>query len=170
MAAIARNILAVLILEDGSGTPKTLQVYPQEGDVSFTETYEVEQYKHRGDPITDTDATFTAPGEYQSVTFTFMVADLSDAVKTHALLRWMKGDSTTTTAVAAASWTSTTSRSDSKKTLNAKYYPHGTGSGKSCFTIPDCLLESEQFTEGKPSMFAITLRSTTASKPEFSIA
>jgi hypothetical protein len=165
MAGVATSYTGVLLLEDGSGTPKTIEVYPQEGDVTITpgETTFVE-VKHRGRPIADGEGIIGQEDGYCQVEFTVMAKDFADDdSKIDAWFRWMRKTTDTSAAdVVSGGVTSTTTRDDSRATVNVLWYPHGTGSGKRYCRIPDCLLVARPITEGSPTTLSITMRSTTA--------
>lgn len=160
---------ASVVFSDGSGTPKTLEVYPTVGDLSWSETVTITEYMHRGAPMADGEGILPGDQQYVEITLGYALHDLTDAVKTDALVRWLQGDTTTTTAIAAASWTSTTTRADGRNTLDVVYYPHGTASGNMKYVFPDCLVTTKQISEGDPTLVALTLKSTTAAKPIASI-
>jgi hypothetical protein len=162
MPIVASSKSGVLILTDGT---RTHEVYPQEGDVSITpgDTVFIE-VKHRGVPMADGEGVISQESGYCEVTFTVFAHDFTDAVKTDAILRWMRLTSdTSAAAVPTASWASTTTRTDSKATLDVLWYPQGTGTGKRYAKIDDCLLITRTISEGSPSTLSVTLRSTTAS-------
>ncbi len=164
MPFVATNKSAVLKLRDGSGTPKLLEVFPQEGNVTLTpgET-ELIEVPHRGAPIADGEGIIGQNTPMARVSFDFYVHDLTDAVKPDALFRWMrKTTDASAAAVVTASWTSTTTRTDGKATLDVLYYPQGTGSGAPVYTVADCIIVSKPMTEGAPSVFAVELMSTTS--------
>lgn len=165
MPTVATNKSAKLFVFDGSGSPKSLEVYPMEGDLSYEVTTDVVEFLHRGAAMADGEGVMQGDVVYQPFTFSYAAHDLTDAVKTDALMRWMRGDTTTTTAIAAASWASTTTRVDGKKTLDFVYYPQGTASGAPKYTFADAIITSYGQSEGMPTIVSITLKSTTATQP-----
>jgi hypothetical protein len=163
MPPVATRRTAKLFFVDGSGTPKTHEVYPMEGDFNFETAEEMQEFKHRGAPMADGEGIVQGDKAYQTCSFSYMAHDLTDAVKTDALIRWMKGDTTTTTAIASAGWTATTTRTvDSLKTLTMRWYPQGTGSGKPFYDVADCVVVNVGRSEAEPTIFTIEMRSTTA--------
>ncbi len=165
MPQVASSSTGVLLLEDGSGTPKTLEVYPQEGDVQITpgETTFVE-VKHRGRAIADGEGMIAQEDGFCQVEFSLYTHDFAnDDSKVDAWLRWMrKTDDTSASDVVSGGVTSTTTRTDSRATVNLLWYPHGTGSGKRYCRIANCLLISRTIAEGTPGVISVTMRSTTA--------
>lgn len=162
MPQVVTSHSAVLILTDGT---RTHEVYPQEGDVSITpgDTVFIE-VKHRGRVMADGEGVIGQEAGFCEVSFTYYAHDFTDAVKTDAILRWMRLTSdTSAAAVPTASWASTTTRTDSKATLDVLWYPHGTGTGKRYCKVDDCILITRTLTEGSPSTVSAVLRSTTAS-------
>jgi hypothetical protein len=162
MPAVATSKTGVLILTDGT---RTHEVYPQEGDVSITPGDTVfTEVKHRGAAMADGEGIIGQEDPYARVSFTFFAHDFSDAVKTDAILRWMrKTTDSSAAAVVSGSWASTTTRTDLKATLDVLWYPQGTGSGKRYAKVDDCILVSRTLTEGTPSTISVELMSTTAS-------
>ena len=164
MPSVATRKTGKLYLVDGSGTPKTHEVYPMEGDFSFETATAMQEFKHRGSAMADGEGIVEGDEEYQACSFSFFAHDLTDAVKTDALLRWMEGDTSTTTAVVSAGWTSTTTRGDGRKTLTVRWYPQGTGTGKPRYDIADCIVMNRSPSEGEPTVFSMEMKSTTATK------
>lgn len=164
MPQVATRRTAKLFLVDDSGTPKVHEVYPMEGDFSWTATANLIEALHRGEPIADGEGIMEGDKPLMECTYSYMAHDFTDAVKTDALHRWMEGDTTTTTAIASAGWTATTSRPDALKTLHVRYAPQGTGTGKPYYTVSDCVVSERTPSEGEPTVFSVTMKSTTASK------
>lgn len=165
MPSVVTNKSAKLFLSDGSGTAKTLQVYPMEGDLAFEVATDMVEFLHRGEAMADGEGVMQGDVVYQPLSFSYAAHDLTDAVKTDALIRWMQGDTTSTTAIAAASWTSTTTRLDGKKTLDIIFYPLGTASGAPKYTFPNAIITSYGQSEGMPTIVSVAAKSTTAVKP-----
>lgn len=161
MPAVATSKSGVLILTDGT---RTHTVYPQEGDVSITPgDTTFAEVKHRGSVMADGEGIIGQEDGFCELSFTYYAHDFTDAVKTDAILRWMRLTSdTSAAAVPTASWASTTTRTDSKATLDALWYPQGSGTGKRYAKIDDCILVSRSIQEGTPTVISVTLRSTTA--------
>lgn len=165
MPTVATNKSAKLFAYDGTGSPKSLEIYPMEGDLSFEVATDMIEFLHRGAAMADGEGVMQGDVVYQPFSFSYALHDLTDAVKTDALIRWMGGDTTTTTAIASASWTSTTTRTDGKKTLDFRFYPQGTASGAPYYTIPDAIVTNKATAEGMPTIVTVTLKSTTATQP-----
>jgi len=162
MPAVATSKSGVLVLTDGT---RTHEVYPTEGDANIVPGDTVfAEFPHRGVPMADGEGVMGQEDGFCEVSFTFAAHDFTDAVKTDAILRWMrKTDDSSAAAVVTASWASTTTRTDKKATLDVFWYPQGTGTGKRYAKIDDCILVSRSIQEGTPSIISVTLRSTTAS-------
>lgn len=170
---VATNRSALLVLRDGTGSPKNVTISPMEGDVEYTpgEVSFVEVLD-RGRPIANGEGVIEESSGLAEISFSFYVKELTDvATVPDAILRWMEDIADTSAAsVVTASWTSTTTRTDGRATLDALYYPHGTGSGKALYVLDDCLLISKNLVEGSPSLFNVVLRSTTARKWQLTAA
>ncbi len=170
MPFVATNKSAVLKIFDGTGTPKTIEVTPMEGNVTITpgETTFLE-VKHRGSTIADGEGIIGQEVGYARISFDYYVHDLTDAVKTDAVFRWMrKTTDASAAAVVTASWSSTTTRTDGAATVDVKYYPQGTASGAPVYTLSDCLLLSKTMAEGAPSVFSVEMMSTTSADAQLS--
>lgn len=160
---------AKLFVVDGSATEKTLEISPMEANVSFEEGTTFNVFKHRGNAIPDGEGMVEAERENQALSFAYMLTDLGDTVCPFAVLRWSQGDTSSTTAVIAAGWTSTTTRTDGRKTLTYRYYPAGNGAGAAYYEFPDCLVETDGFGEGNDdaTVKSVTARSTTADRATY---
>lgn len=170
---VATNRSAVLVLRDGTGSPKTITISPMEGDVEYTPgELSMIEVLDRGRPIANGEGVIEQSSGLAELSFSFYVKELTDAVTApDCILRWMEDTSDTSAAsVVSASWTSTTTRTDGRATMDAVYYPHGTGSGKAIYVLDDVMLVSKNMVEGSPSLFNVVLRSTTARKWQLTAA
>lgn len=164
---VATNRSAVAYLSDGTGSPKTVLISPMEGDVEYTAgELNIIQVLDRGRPIANGEGVIEESSGLAEVSFSYYVKEMTDAVTApDCVIRWMEDVADTSAAsVVSASWTSTTTRTDGRATLDFVYYPHGTGSGKEICKLDDCMVVSRTMTEGAPSVHTVTLRSTTQRK------
>jgi len=172
MANVATNRSAKLFFSDGAGTPVTLLVSPMEGDVEFTPgEASMLEVLDRGAPIANGEGVLEESVGLGELTFTLYVKELNNsATSPDAVLRWMRNTSDSSASAVNAAFTATTTRTDGRATLNMIYYPLGTGAGKPYWTLGNCLLISKTMAEGAPTLFTVTMRSTTDSEWQLTAA
>ena len=164
---VSTNRSAVAYLSDGTGSPKTVLISPMEGDVEYTAgDISFVEVLDRGRPIANGEGVVEESSSLAEVSYSYYVKELTDvATVPDCVIRWMEDIADTSAAsVVTASWTSTTTRTDGRATLDFVYYPQGTGSGKAVYKLDDCIVVSRTMTEGVPSVHTVTLRSTTQRK------
>jgi hypothetical protein len=168
MPALATARSGDLVLTDGT---RTLSVYPTAGDAKMKDgDLSVTEFLHRGRPMADGEGIIEESQGFAQLEFSFGVHDLTNGVKTAAILDWMDNTSAShASAVPGASWASTTTRTDSRATLDVIWYPHGNAVGNQKRTLPDAMLISCEPQEGSPSIFNVVMRSTTARRVERAI-
>lgn len=172
MANVATNKSARLYFSDGGGTPNTLLVSPMEGDVEYTPgEVSILEVLDRGSPIANGEGVLEESVGLAEMTFTIYVKELNNSASSpDCVLRWMRNTSDSSASALSGVWSSTTTRTDGRATVDLVYYPLGTGAGKPSYKLDDCMLVSKTMAEGSPSLFSVTLRSTTQSEWQLTAA
>jgi len=147
--------------------------HPVAGDGNVEDLAETITYLHRGKIITDGSGVRLTDETPAEVTFTAMVAsdEVVDGVNLPSLAEWMRGG--TSAAITAASWAPTITRRDGHRPLHVQWYPNPTlsagvpapASADIYYEVPDALLVAAPKTEGQPTVYSLTFRSTSAPRP-----
>lgn len=160
----------LLRLSDGT---HTMTIEPCMGDFATTRTQPVETYTHRKGIIASGAGVVAgedAPAVGTWGCYLVIDPDTIDAEDVYSLLRWWTGDDDSTTEIDGAGWTSTTDRSDGRRTLHVEWWPTGVATGRSGWRIPDALLTELEIGDGDPDPVAITATSTTTARATHLVA
>jgi hypothetical protein len=160
----------LLRLTDGTNT---YDHHPVAGDGAIEDLAETITYLHRGKIITDGSGVRLTDETPAEVTFTAMVSsdEVADGVNLPSFIEWMRGG--ISSAITTATWAATQTRRDGHRPLHVQWYPNPTlaagvpapTTGDVYFEIPDALLVAAPKTEGQPTVFSLTFRSTSAPRP-----
>ena len=138
-----------------------------QGDFATANNNPTEVYLDHGEVITDGTGVRMADQDTAEGTVSFYVEDYGDGDNIYSLVKWWNGAASS--AITTASWASTTTRDDSKRTLSVQWHPEGVASGNASEELPDCILVAVTKAQGRPNAHQITVRSTTSHEPVYDV-
>lgn len=152
-----------VVITDGTRTMTIVGA----GDFATANNNPSETYLDHGEVMTDGAGFRMADQDHAEGTVSFYVQDYGDGANIYSLVKWWNGAASA--AITAASWASTTTRDDSKITLDVQWHPEGSASGNAYEELPDAVIVAVTKAQGRPNAHQITVKSTTAHEPVYAV-